>query len=123
MDAYHDFGNDLLIGPGGDLATVEGTDETRQRVLRRVFTPVQAYLGDLLYGAGIPQRVGAVLTDDQYGAIQSGILAACALEDAIAKTPAPVVVLSVVDNGLAGNVTYFDAATKTPQVIYFPAGT
>lgn len=123
MDAYHDFGNDLVIGPGGDLATVEGTDETRQRVLRRLYTPVANYLWDLVYGAGLPTRVGAVLTPDQYGAIQSGIVGACALEPAIAKLPAPIIKLTVIDNGLSGNVTYFDAATKTPQVIYFPAGT
>jgi hypothetical protein len=122
MDAYHDFGTDLVAGANGDLLSATGDQETSQRVIRRLYTPQGGYLWNLVYGAGLPQRVGETLTPDQYNGIVADILAACAQEPAIAQVPAPVVTLTPINNGLSGSIAYTDAATKTPQVIYFPAG-
>src|SRR3954464_606603 len=113
MDAYHDYGNDLAVAANGDLMPVDGTGETRQRALRRILTPVGGYLWNQEYGAGVPGRVGDTLTPDEFGGIEADILAACALESGIASFPAPIVDLQLITNGLSGNVTYFDAATKT----------
>lgn len=123
MDANHNFGSDLVAAANGDIASVSGTNETRQRVLRRLLTATGSYLWNLTYGAGVPQRVGDTLSAAVFGAIKAQILAACALEPGVMQFPEPVVVLVAGnDNSLSGNVTYVDAATKTPQVIFFPAG-
>lgn len=122
MDAYHEFGTDLTAGANGDLLSVDGSDETGQRLLRRLYTPVTGYLWNLTYGAGLPQRVGDALKPSEFSDIEAEILAACAQEPGVAPNPAPMVKLNAGDNSLSGSISYTDAATQTPQVLYFPAG-
>ncbi|HEY1772420.1 MAG TPA: phage tail protein [Gammaproteobacteria bacterium] len=123
MDLYHQFGSDLIVGANGDLLPATADTEIQQRLLRRLFTPEGAYLWQLDFGAGVPQRVGDTLSPSVSGQILAQIKAAIALEPGIAQIPVPVITLSTVDGGLVGSIQYVDAQTKLPAVITFPEPT
>ena len=57
-DLFHQYGGDLLLGPSGDLASVDATLLGQQRVLRRLLTNPGDYLWNPAYGAGLGQFVG-----------------------------------------------------------------
>lgn len=120
MDLYHQYGTDLIAGANGDLLTVTGDTEVQQRLLRRLFTPYGGYLWNLTFGANVPGRVGDTLSPSDFGKVLADVKSAVAQESGVAKNPAPVVDLSLVDNGLVGTITYLDAQTKVPVVISFP---
>lgn len=123
MDLYHQYGADLIVGANGDLLPATGDTEVQQRLLRRLFTPNGSYIWNLLFGAGIPGRVGDTLTPSEFGEVVAQIKAAVALEPGIAQVPPPVISLELVGQGLAGTIQYVDAQTKLPAVITFPVPT
>ncbi len=57
-DLAHYFGQDLSLGPTGDLALVSGSLAVEQRVLRRLLTAPGAYIWHVPYGAGLGALVG-----------------------------------------------------------------
>jgi hypothetical protein len=90
---------------------VDGDDEVRQRLERRLFTAVQGYVWHPNYGAGLPQKIGTLLSKSQ---IQSIVASQIALEASVA--PSPPATLSVVmqPGGLCViSIQYFDAKTIT----------
>lgn len=68
----------------GDLLVVDGDDEVRQRLERRLFTAVNGYVWHKEYGAGLPQKIGDVLTVPEIKAVCAAQLA---LEDSVAPSP------------------------------------
>lgn len=119
-DAFHEFGNDLVIGPTGELLMVQGSQETQQRLIRRLLTPQGSYLWNLAYGCGAAQQVGTNITTREIGAIKSALLAAALQEPGVAQQPTPEIDIQVTDNGVIASVRYTDAQTKKPAVIYVP---
>jgi hypothetical protein len=108
-DAFHQFGSDLQLGPGGDIATVTGTQLGQQRVLRRLLTNPGDYIWQLPYGAGLGQFVGQPTAAAQ---IQAITLAQMTLEAAVSQSPAPVVSITAQTNGtVTMSVQYADAQT------------
>jgi phage baseplate assembly protein W len=95
----------------GDLLVVDGDDEVRQRLERRLFTARQGYVWHPEYGAGLPQKIGSVLTLAQ---IRSIVVSQIALEASVATNP-PVqieVTASANQPGLVDiAIQYFDAVT------------
>jgi len=119
-DLAHVVGGDLQIGPSGDLAVVDGDDETRQRVLHRLLTSPGTYIWQLPYGAGLPALVGGVASRQRIAAI---IRAQMAYEVSVAVTPEPTVVL--VGNrigAISATITYTDAGSGNSQVLTLPIG-
>lgn len=101
----------LSLTPSGDLALSSGPTETRQRVERRIFTAVRAYVWHQDYGAGLPQKIGRVA---RAANIQSLVRSQIALESSVARTPIPVVTVteSQANLGLFSiSIQYVDAAT------------
>jgi hypothetical protein len=49
-DIFHEWGRDLVIDSGGDLALARGSDATNQRVCRRLLTNSGDYLWNRDYG-------------------------------------------------------------------------
>lgn len=107
-----DWYGDLSLTASGDLALVDGDDQVRQRIERRLFTAVRGYLWHLEYGAGLPQKVGETLTSSQ---ISSVVIAQMALEDSVSQNPPPTVTVWT-DQNVPGavmiRVDYVDAPSN-----------
>ena len=115
-DLSHLWGSDLALGPTGDLALAFGTDEGRQRVLRRLLTNPGDYLWQPTYGAGLPQKIGAPFAVAPISAL---IRTQMALEPAVVRNPEPAVTVTEVTNGLSATIAYIDAATDQPASLSF----
>jgi hypothetical protein len=113
-DVYHEFGSDLAVGSGGDLALAAGSNVTSQRVRRRLFTNPGDYIWNLDYGGGLTQFVGAPANSTD---IEAVVRTQLGLEAAIATNPEPQVKVSTVDraNGyVVANIVYTDINTALP---------
>ncbi|WP_407146228.1 hypothetical protein [Bradyrhizobium sp. ORS 86] len=105
---WHD---DFQVDSTGDLLVVDGDDEVRQRLERRLFTAVQGYVWHKDYGAGLPQKVGSVLS---VAAIRSIVASQLALEASVAPNPPAQLTVSANPNNAAQvniAIQYWDAAT------------
>lgn len=114
------FGDDLAIGPTGDLALSDGAGLTRERLLRRLLTNPGDYLWQLDYGAGLGRFVGEPAGAARIGAVVRGQIFK---EAAVARTPEPVV--DARDDhagGLAVQIRYGDADGGQSQLLTFSVG-
>lgn len=118
-DLYNNFGQDLLYSSGNDLQNVSDDLKSQQRILRRLFTNPGDYIWHTNYGAGLAAYVGKALTNDVYAQIQSTILSQIFLEASVAKTPAPVITLQTVPNGLLVQINYTVSPNGNPVVLTF----
>lgn len=110
MDAYLEWHGDFQADSSGDLFTIDGDVEVRQRLERRLFTPIQGYVWHPPYGAGLPQKIGGTLG---VADIQSVVAAQLALEASVAPFPPAQlrVEASPNDPSLIGiSIQYWDAA-------------
>lgn len=115
MDLFHPFGNDISLSPSGDIATVDGSEQTKQRILRRLLTNPGDYIFQLNYGAGLGRFVGQPVNAPEIEAI---IRAQIALEATVAAIPEPVI--TVVDNrdgSVFTTITYAEAPSGNTQTI------
>jgi hypothetical protein len=108
-DCWLEFHGDFLVDATGDLQIADGDDEVRQRIERRLYTAVGGYIWVRGYGAGLPQKIGSVLTREQ---IQSVVMSQLALETSIAPSPAPTILIQQQPNQpdtIIISIAYFDA--------------
>jgi hypothetical protein len=110
-DLWLEWHDDFSPDATGDLQTVDGDDETRQRLERRLFTATHGYVWHQEYGAGLPQRIGDPYT---INAIKAIVVPQIYLEAAVAPSP-PVQIFigsSPSDPNYVGiGIKYWDAAT------------
>ena len=119
-DLSHLYGNDLSVGPGGDLATVDTTQLGQQRVLRRLLTNLGDYLWNPGYGAGLAQFVGQPANAAQ---IRSVIRSQIFQESAVARSPEPVITVAVNATGsVTVQIQYADSNTGATQLLSFTVG-
>ena len=107
LEWHDDFEPDAT----GDLLVVDGDDEVRQRLERRLFTAVQGYVWHPSYGAGLPQKIGSVLS---VADIKSVVAQQLALEASVAPNPPAQLTVGASPNepGLVAiGIQYWDAAT------------
>lgn len=112
-DVSLEWGSDFQEDSTGDLLVVDGDDEVRQRLQRRLFSAVESYVWHPEYGAGLPQKIGSVLTVPQIKAV---VAAQLALEASVAPSPPAILNVSsdANDPGLVSiDITYWDAKTGT----------
>lgn len=83
-DAFLDWNGDFIPDATGGLMLVDGDTEVRQRLERRLFTAVKGYVWHPSYGAGLPQKIGSVLSVEEIRAVCSAQLA---LEASVAPSP------------------------------------
>jgi hypothetical protein len=112
----HTWGNDIALSPSGDLAVVDGLQRGLQRVIRRLMTAQSELIMHQDYGAGVPQRIGQTLDVDL---INSVVRSQIFNEDAVAKTPAPVIGITPFLNGVVVSIQYADAVTGAQQSLSF----
>jgi phage baseplate assembly protein W len=107
-DIFHWWGEDLMSNSTGDLASVNGTVEGQQRVLRRLLTNPGDYIWHPTYGAGLPAYIGQTLDID---AIRAVIRSQMMLESAVAQTPEPVINVTAIAEGGFVQLLYVDGDT------------
>ena len=93
----------------GDLLVVDGDDEVRQRLERRLFSATQSYIWHPSYGAGLPQKIGSVLSASE---IKSVCAAQLALEASVAPSPPAQLTVTAQPGGLTViGIQYWNAKT------------
>lgn len=119
-DLTHYFGQDLTIGPTGDLLTSAAGDMTRERVIRRLMTAPGAYIWHPEYGAGI----GAMIGQPADARRIQGVIAGQVMREAgVAQEPAPTVEVAADQAGtVVATITYGDAENGAVRTIELPAG-
>jgi hypothetical protein len=121
-DIYHEWGSDLLVGSGGDLALASGSAVVNQRICRRLLTNPGDYIWNLDYGGGLAQFVGLPAKPAD---IEAVVTTQLLLETAVPTTPAPQVTTTVVDaaNGsVVANITYADPTSQQPVTLNVNTG-
>lgn len=122
MDLDHYIGGDIGVSSSGDLQGITATTRSQQRVLRRLLTNPRSMgdSGDYLfhgdYGAGLPKRVGDVANIPEITALIRGQMT---LELSVASSPAPVITVKAITNGIAVSLRYTDAETLEPVLLSF----
>lgn len=115
-DCNHLWGQDLSISATGDIAIVDGDSMTTQRILRRLMTAQGDYIWNLTYGGGVPGRVGDVA---DVALINSVIRSQIALEAAVARSPAPVITVTPILNGISVYIKFWSASTGQEKTLSF----
>lgn len=118
IDMDHFIGNDLSVGPTGDIAWTQLTKMGEQRVMRRLITNAGDYIWHLDYGGGIGKMIG---TPANVPFINGIILAQMSKETAVSQTPPPVITVTANDLGVvAATIQYVDANTGANTVLNVP---
>ena len=115
-DLFAVWQSDLSLDLTSDLLLTKGSEEGRQRVLRRLLTNPGDYFAHPDYGAGLPQKVGSLATAAELKAL---VLSQMLQEAAVAQDPPPVVTVTQIVNGVAILVSYSDAVTTEPVTLGF----
>jgi len=118
-DLWLEFSGDFVVSSSGGLALADQDDLARQRIIRRLSTAVQAYVWHPDYGAGLPQKIGSVLSR---GTVEAVVRSQIALEATVAPSPVPSVKVTVSPNApnlYVISIGYTDAATGTPATLSF----
>jgi hypothetical protein len=121
-DIFHEWGSDLVVGSGGDLALSTGAVAVNQRVCRRLLTNGGDYIWNLDYGGGLGQFVG---TPAHPADIEAIVRTQLALEASVPTTPAPQVSTAIVNaaNGyVVATITYADPSTMAPVQLSVSTG-
>jgi phage baseplate assembly protein W len=105
LEWHEDFEPDA----NGDLLVVDGDDEVRQRLERRLCTAVQGYVWHPSYGAGLPQKIGSNLSVSEVKSVVSSQLA---LEASVAVSPPAQLTVTGTNGGTVSiAIKYWDAQT------------
>jgi phage baseplate assembly protein W len=114
-ELWHQFGSDLSLSATGDLLTASGSEQTRQRILRRLLTNPGDYIWHPDYGAGLGRFIGQPGRVKQ---IQGVIRAQVLQEPTVARTPPPTITVTAGQNGTyTASIEYTDAATGIRQPV------
>lgn len=108
QDLAHWFGQDLNVAASGDLLTADGTAKGQQRILRRLLTNPGDYIWEPTYGAGLAAKIGLPF---DASAVEAIIRSQLFLEAAVARSPAPVISVVQITNGLSVAIQYADSDT------------
>lgn len=84
-----DWGNDLSVGPSGDISVAPIQTEVQQRIVRRLLTNSGDYIWHINYGAGLGSFVGEPYSPMS---IEATVLSQLQFETLVAVNPSPTVV-------------------------------
>ncbi|MCC6717369.1 MAG: hypothetical protein IT555_05750 [Acetobacteraceae bacterium] len=119
-DLFHEFGDDLVAGPSGDLALAEAAALGRQRVLRRLLTNPGDYIWQPDYGAGLARFIGQPASAARIRAV---VRSQIFRERAVARSPEPVVDVQAGSDGrVFVTIRYADADSGETQGLSFRVG-
>lgn len=115
-DIDHTWGEDLSLGPTGDLGRVNGPLRSEQRVVRRLMTNLREYIWQPEYGGSLPARIGSLIN---LPSIQTQIRGQMLLEPSVARNPPPLVKVRQIPKGVSVSVTYTSLPDKQPISLSF----
>ncbi len=127
-DLFHYWSGDLNLSATGGLLTADGLEQSKQRVLRRLLTNPAQYdtngnvtvPGDYIwqrdYGAGLAAYIGQNL---DIPSLTARIRAQMYLEASVLHDPEPVISLQAIPNGVAAQITYYEADSGLPVLLSF----
>ena len=115
-DVSHWVGYDLSVDATGDLAAASGSDETSQRVLRRLITSQGSYIWHLEYGMGLPRRIGQIQDNKLLATV---ITSQMYLEQGVSHDPQPQVSLEDIPSGVFAKIAYTEFTNGKPQTLAF----
>ena len=121
-DIMHVWNSDLSFGADGSLQLASGSEEGRERVLRRLLTTMGQYTWEKTYGAGLPSLIGRTPTKAM---VQATCLSQMLLEQAVSPDPPPIVTVAELLGTLQGfsvDISYVDALTGDPIFLGFDVG-
>ena len=108
-DYWLDWQDDFHVSPKGGLVLVDGDDEARQRLMRRLCTAVYGYIWHREYGAGLPQKIGDPW---QPTAIEAICREQVNLEGSVAPNPPPQINVAEIIPGMVSiDIKYWSAQT------------
>ena len=108
-DYWLNWQDDFRVSPQGGLMLVDGDDEVRQRLMRRLFTAVEGYIWHPEYGAGLPQKIGDPWQPTQIEAICRDQVSQ---EASVAANPPPRVgVAEIIPGMISIDIQYTSAQT------------
>lgn len=117
MDVYHIIGNDIQLDSTNDLQLVFDTNETNQRIMRRLFTNKGGYIWNSKWGASIPWKIGEPFSQEVYQDIIKEVKAAVLEDDDVAKDPPPVIQIETVFNGIICYIRYYNLASNEHDTV------
>jgi hypothetical protein len=120
-EVFLEWGGDFVASATGGLLLADGPAGVRQRIERRLFTAVHGYVFHKKYGAGLPRKIGSVLSVTQ---IQSIVKSQLALEASVATSPPATVSVSAAPNDpsqIIISISYIDAQTNEPVLLQIKA--
>lgn len=121
-DISQNFGSDFSFSARNDLLTSSDIEKSRQRVLRRLLTNPGDYIWHPQYGTGLQRFIGQSLSSDRFDEIRSLITSQIFLEESVAKTPQPVILLQTIQGGLFVQINYTQASTQSQVMLTFDVG-
>lgn len=110
-DVSLEWHGDFEPDANGDLLVADGDVAVRQRLERRLFTAVNGYVWHQDYGAGLPQKIGSVLSESE---IRAAVSAQIALEASVAPYPPAQLTIAAAPNNpgmIAIGIKYWSAKT------------
>jgi hypothetical protein len=119
-DISHTFGQDIDFDPGGDVATSDGMDLDKERILRRLLTNPGEYIWHGQYGAGLARFLGQPASVQSISSVARGQIFK---EASVARNPSPSISVSRNDTGgVVLSIQYVDQETKTTVTLTAPVG-
>jgi len=120
-DLSCNWGEDLGIGPTGDLGLAAGPTQVQQRVLRRLLTNPGYYIWQTEYGAGLSTFVGHTVSRS---GLQAIVRSQLLKESAVAPSPEPLIQIAQPEQQQFGRldvtIEYVNAADSTTSVMSVP---
>jgi len=106
MEIWQLFNEDIQLSSNAQIRLVDGEQESIQRILRRLLTPVEGYIWHVTYGAGLPTFIGQNLSPALERQIKGLIKTQMFLEATVERNPEPKITLSTDGNNLNCDIVY-----------------
>jgi phage baseplate assembly protein W len=116
-DLSHLFGSDLVVSANGDLLTSDSVQLSQEMVLRRLLTNPGDYIWHPDYGAGLPAMIGQPI---DVATVTRIIQSQMFLEASVVRSPAPVITVSSIPNGMFVEIEYTEADSQQTATLSFP---
>ena len=115
-DCHQYWGTDINLSSTGDILPVSGSEEGKQRVLRRLLTNQGEYVWHPDYGAGVRQMIGQNLNISEIDAVIRGQMK---LEESVSHNPEPSITVTPIDGGVSVYIQYVETTTNQQAVLSF----
>jgi phage baseplate assembly protein W len=115
-DLYADWNSDLSVSANGDLLLADSVILSQQSVLRRLLTNPGDYIWHPDYGTGLPAMIGMPI---DVATVTRIIQTQMFLEESVVRSPAPVITVQSIPNGMFVEIEYTEADSQQTVTLAF----